>query len=64
MCESNAYLKKGAKSELFLKDVTLLEPLGEGRWLVENLLGERREFSGAIERIDFLNHKILLKPAK
>jgi len=62
MCESNAYLKRGKKEQLFLKDVTLIQPVKADEWLVENLLGEQKTFKGRISRIDFMAHKILLEP--
>ncbi len=62
MCESNAYLNRGKKEELFLKDVTLIKPVSKGEWLVENLLGEQKTFRGRIGSIDFMAHKIVLEP--
>ena len=64
MCESNAYLKQGKKEKLFLKDVTLIKPRAKGQWLVENLLGEQKTFTGKIAAIDFMAHKILLEPGE
>lgn len=64
MCESNAYIKRGRKEELFLQEVTLIEPVSDEELLVENLLGEQKRFRGKILKIDFMAHKILLKPQK
>jgi predicted RNA-binding protein len=61
MCESTAYVLTGAKEELFLKDVVKIVPLAGGKLLVENLLGEQREFKGQIREIDFMGHKIVLE---
>jgi predicted RNA-binding protein len=60
MCESTAFIVEGGKEELFLKDVVKITPAGEGKLLVESLLGEQREFTGKIREIDFTGHKILL----
>lgn len=60
MCESTAYIVKAGKEELFLKDVIKIVPQSRGRLLVENLLGEQKEFCGTIHEIDFTGHKILL----
>jgi len=60
MCESTAYVMKGKGEELFLKDVVKIMPLKSGKLLVENLLGEQREFAGKIQEIDFMGHKIIL----
>jgi len=64
MCESTAYLKRGRKEELFLKEVSLIKPITENEWLIENLLGEQKTFRGKIVQVDFMAHKILLEPAK
>ncbi len=61
MCESNAYLVKEDNEELFLKDVVRIVPSEDGKLLVENLLGDQREFQGRIKEIDFTGHKILLE---
>lgn len=61
MCESTAYVVKGKDEELFLKDVVKIVPREGGRLLVENLLGEQKEFDGSIREIDFMGHKILLE---
>jgi predicted RNA-binding protein len=60
MCESTAYIKEGTAEELFLKDVVRITPLPGDKLLVENLLGDQREFQGRIQEIDFLSHKIVL----
>jgi len=64
MCESNAFIKVGGKERLWLKDVVSLRPVGAEEWLVENLRGEQKIFRGSILGIDFLGHKLELKPAK
>lgn len=61
MCESTAYVVRGDQEEVLLKDVVRIEPLPGGKLLVENLLGDQREFTGVISEIDFLGHRILLK---
>ena len=60
MCESAAYVVEGGKETLFLKDVVRIVPLASGQLRIENLLGEQREFSGRIQEIDFMAHKIIL----
>jgi|YelNatPaOPRAMG01_1025707.scaffolds.fasta_scaffold266386_2 predicted RNA-binding protein len=62
MCESNAYLRRGKKEELFLKDVTLIKPISDRELLVENLLGEQKTIKAKISQIDFMAHKIVLSP--
>lgn len=60
MCESHAYLLRGDKEEKILDDVTFLEP-GEDSVLLRNLFGEEVTVKGTIEKILFMDHKIILK---
>ncbi|MFO8056928.1 MAG: CooT family nickel-binding protein [bacterium] len=62
MCESTAFIARGDDEELFLKDVVRITPQHQGILLVENLLGDQKEFKGSIKEIDFMGHKILLQP--
>ena len=61
MCESNAYLYKGNKQELLLKDVGILKPAEEGRLLLENIFGEQINIKAKIVEINFQEHKIVLE---
>jgi len=61
MCESNAFLKRGDREELLLKDVTRLVPLAGGRFRLENLLGEEKVIAAELVELDLLGHKIILK---
>jgi len=61
MCESTAYVLRNGSEELLLKDVVRISPLEGGGLLVENLLGEQKEFRGRIREIDFTGHKIYLE---
>jgi len=60
MCESHAYVLRGDREEKILDDVTFLEP-GKGTVLLRNLFGEEITVKGKIERILFMDHKILLR---
>ena len=60
MCESHAYILRGDKEEKILDDVTFLEP-GEDSVLLRNLFGEEVTVKGTIEKILFMDHKIILK---
>lgn len=62
MCESHAYILRGEKEEKILDDVTFLQP-GEDSVLLRNLFGEEVTVKGTIEKILFMDHKILLKEA-
>lgn len=61
MCESNVYLKKSGKEELFLENVGLIVPKKDGIIHLSSILGEEKEIKAEIENIDLLNHKVILK---
>ena len=61
MCESNAFLKKGGREELLLKDVTRVVPLPGGKLRLENLLGEERIIEAKILELDLMGHKLILE---
>jgi predicted RNA-binding protein len=60
MCETNVYIEKDGKEELYLENVDILRP--EGRKIyMKNLFGEQKFFEGSIKEISLLQHKIILK---
>ncbi len=60
MCEAAAYVLRNGQEELLLPDVDLIEPEGDGLRLV-NIFGEQKVIKGNIERVNLINHKIILK---
>ncbi len=60
MCESNVYIEKDGKEELYLENVDILKPEG-GKVYMKNLFGEQKIFEGAIKEISLIKHKIVLK---
>ena len=62
MCESHAYVLRGDTEEKVLEDVTFLQP-AEGSVLLRNLFGEEVTIKGAVEKILFMDHKILIREA-
>lgn len=60
MCESHAYVLRGEQEEKVLDDVTFLQP-EDGSVLLRNLFGEEVRIRGRIEKILFMDHKILIK---
>jgi len=60
MCESHAYVLRGDREEKLLDDVTFLEP-GKDTVVLRNLFGEEVTIRGRIEKILFLDHKILIR---
>lgn len=61
MCESNVYIKKGKKEELFLENVGLIIPKKDGIIHLSSILGQEKEIKAEIENIDLLNHKVILR---
>ncbi|MEK6690597.1 MAG: CooT family nickel-binding protein [Nitrospirota bacterium] len=59
MCESNAYIRKKEKEELFLESVALIRSEG-GRIILRSLFGEEKILNGHIEEISLVKHKIIL----
>ncbi len=60
MCESHAYVLRGDQEEKVLDDVTFMQP-ENGSVLLRNLFGEEVRINGKIEKILFMDHKILIK---
>ncbi|MGA7563140.1 MAG: CooT family nickel-binding protein [Desulfobaccales bacterium] len=60
MCEAAAYVLRNGQEELLLPDVDIIEPEGDGLRLV-NIFGEQKVIKGSIERVNLINHKIILK---
>ena len=60
MCETNAFIYKNGREDLYLESVDLLVPEG-GKVYLKNLFGEQKTFEGHIKEISFLSRKILLE---
>jgi len=60
MCESHAYVLREGREEKVLDDVTFLQP-ENGSVLLRNLFGEEIRIRGAIEKVLFMDHKILIR---
>ena len=59
MCEATAYILKNGQEELFLSEVDIIEPEGDGLRLV-NIFGEQKIIRADIHRLNLVNHKIIL----
>jgi len=59
MCESNVYIEKDGKEELYLENVDIVRP-EEGKIYMRSLFGEQKTFEGAIKEISLVKHKIVL----
>lgn len=60
MCESNVYIEKDGKEELYLENVDVLKP-EDGKIYMRNLFGEQKLFEGYIKEISLMKHRIILK---
>ncbi len=60
MCETNVYIEKNGKEELYLENVDVIKP-EEGKIYMRNIFGEQKYFEGAIKEISLNKHKIILK---
>ena len=62
MCESIAYLHTdGNEDELLLEDVVMLRPEKDSIILI-NIMGDKKEVKAAIDHIDLVKHRIVLRP--
>lgn len=62
MCETNAYIEKDGKEELYLENVDVLVPnTRDGKIYLKNIFGEQKVFEGSIKEISLNRHKIVLK---
>jgi predicted RNA-binding protein len=59
MCESNVYIEKDGKEELYLENVDILRP-EDGKVYMRNLFGEQKTFEGSIKEISLVKHRIVL----
>ncbi|MBI4687781.1 MAG: CooT family nickel-binding protein [Nitrospirae bacterium] len=60
MCETNAYVAKEDKEELYLENIDIIRPEAGGVYL-RSLFGEQKSFPGSIKEISLARHKIILK---
>lgn len=60
MCETNAYIYKDGREDLYLESVDLLVPEGDKVYL-KNLFGEQKTFEGHVKEVSFVKRKILLE---
>lgn len=60
MCETNAYILRDGKEELYLENIDVMRP-EEGKVFMKNLFGEQKVFEGEIKEVSLLKHKIILE---
>jgi predicted RNA-binding protein len=59
MCEASAYVLKNGQEELLMADVDVIEPDGDDLRLV-NIFGEQKLIRADIQRLNLVDHKIIL----
>ncbi len=59
MCEATAYILRNGQEEIFLPDVDIIEPEGDGLRLV-SIFGEQRVIKADIASLNLVNHKVIL----
>ena len=60
MCEARVIIKKGDEETTVMEDAAALH-VEDGKLVVRNVLGERVEVEGTIEKVDLLSNVILLR---
>ncbi|MBI4654786.1 MAG: CooT family nickel-binding protein [Nitrospirae bacterium] len=60
MCETNVYLEKDDREELYLENVDIIRP-ETGKIYMRNIFGEQKSFEGSIKEISLAQHKIIIK---
>jgi predicted RNA-binding protein len=60
MCEANAYLVKGSEENLFMENVDILRPEGEGVY-IQDIFGEQRWLRAHIKELNLVQHRIVLE---
>jgi predicted RNA-binding protein len=60
MCESDAYIVRNGKEELFLKDVDTVEP-DNGNLRLTTIFGEQKFVKGKISRLSLVEHKVIIE---
>lgn len=60
LCESNVYLKDDEGETLVMEDAVLVEN-ESGVVTVTDILGDQKEFSGTLEEVTFLEHRIVIR---
>ena len=60
MCEADAYILKDGNEEKLLESIDTAE-FQDGKLVLVNIFGERREVSAVIRRLSLVDHRILLE---
>ncbi|MBW2262471.1 MAG: CooT family nickel-binding protein [Deltaproteobacteria bacterium] len=61
MCEARVIIRKGDEEKTVMEDAASLH-VEDGKLVVRNILGERVEVEGTIEKVDLLSNLIIVRP--
>jgi predicted RNA-binding protein len=61
MCEARVIVKKADDETTVMEDAAALI-IEDGKVVVRNILGERVEVEGSVEKVDLINNVIVLRP--
>lgn len=61
MCEARVIVKKDGEETTVMEDAAALL-IEDGRIVIRNIMGERVEVEGRIERVDLISNLIVLRP--
>ncbi len=61
MCEARIIMKKTDGEETVMEDAAAVLRDGD-HWVARNILGDRVEFTGTIEKVDLMSNVILIRP--
>jgi predicted RNA-binding protein len=59
MCEANAYIHKDGREELVLESVDVVEPQGDGGFLLVDIFGQQKTVKGRLKSMNLVNHRIV-----
>lgn len=59
MCEAVVFLVKGGNKEQIMDNVVTVHPEGD-KLLLTDLFGEQRLVTASVEKVDLLEHEIIL----
>ncbi len=63
MCEARVIIRKNGEETTVMEDAAALH-VEDGRLVVRNILGERVEVEGSIQRVDLVSNLIVLSPGQ
>jgi predicted RNA-binding protein len=60
MCEAIVYVVKGGEKQKVMENVVTMVPEGD-KLLLTDLFGEQKLITASVDRIDLIEHEIILK---